>query len=352
MIRSLRIHAATLCTLATALLTVPLAAQEAERFSIDGTDVAVYNLAGSVRIEPGTGANVVIEVRRTGRDAERLRLERRDVDGRAALVVRYPDDDIVYRGGQWSGRTTMRVRDDGSFFGDGSRGERVTLRSSGRGLEAHADLRILVPAGRNVEVRLGVGDVSAAGVTGDLDVDVASASVQTSRTRGRLRIDTGSGRVRVADAEGDVLVDTGSGAVELTDVRGGDVRVDTGSGAVTGGSIAADRFHVDTGSGRIAMSGVAARDLEFDTGSGSVEIDLAADVEKLRIDTGSGAVRLRVPAELGASLTVDTGSGGITVDAPHTVVRQERSFLSARLGDGRGSIEIDTGSGGVRVVRR
>lgn len=346
-----RSQAATLLALVPVLLAAPVSAQETERFSIDGATVAVYNLAGAVRVEQGSGANVVVEVRRGGDDAGRLRLERREVNGRAALVVRYPDDDIVYRGGQWSGRTTMNVRDDGTFFGSG-RGRRVTLRSSGRGLEAHADLRILVPAGKAVEVRLGVGDVSADGVTGDLDIDVGSAAVQTTGTRGKLRIDTGSGRVRVSDAEGDVLVDTGSGAVELSSIRGDDLTVDTGSGSVSGSDITAGRLRIDTGSGRITVRGVSARDMELDTGSGAVEVDLASDVERLRIDTGSGGVRLGVPDDIGASLTIDTGSGGITVDAPHTVRRRERSYLAAQLGDGRGSIEIDTGSGGVRVVRR
>lgn len=346
-----RPHDAVLVAAAAALFATPLAAQEVERFSIGGDVVAIYNLAGSVRVEQGSGANVVVEVQRGGGDAERLRLERREVNGRAALVVRYPDDDIVYRGGQWSGRTSMRVRDDGTFFGSG-RGDHVTLRSSGRGTEAHADLRILVPAGKTLELRLGVGDVEASGVNGALDIDVAAAGVQTRGTRGKLRIDTGSGRVRVSDAEGDLLVDTGSGSVELSNVRGDDLTVDTGSGAVTGSAITGSRFRIDTGSGRIAVSGVAARNMEFDTGSGSVEVELTTDVERLRIDTGSGGVRLGVPENLGASLVVDTGSGGITIDAAHTVTRREHNFLSGQLGDGKGSIEIDTGSGGVRIVRR
>jgi len=343
---------AALSALALPAFATGLAAQAAERYSLAGDAVVIYNLAGSVRLEAGSGANVVVEVTRGGGDAARLEVERREVDGRSALVVRYPDGDVVYRRGRWNGQTNMNVRDDGTFFGEGDRGARVNIRSSGRGTEAHADLRILVPAGKTVAVRLGVGDVGASNVAGNLDIDVAAASVQTAGTRGDLRVDTGSGNVSVSDAQGDVLVDTGSGAVELNGVRGTDVHVDTGSGSVTGSAIAATTVLVDTGSGAIELGDVAARILELDTGSGHVELQLTTDVERLRIDTGSGGVRISVPANLGAAIDVETGSGGITVDVPMDVSRRGRDVLVGRIGDGRGSIEIDTGSGGVRIARR
>jgi hypothetical protein len=328
------------------------AAQEAERFSLAGDAVSVYNLAGAVRIEAGTGANVVVEVTRGGSDAASLRIERQQVAGRTALVVRYPGEDVVYRGGRWNGQTNLNVREDGTFSGEGDRGRRISVRSSGRGTEAHADLRILVPSGKNVAVRLGVGEVAARSVSGSLDIDVAAAAVQTTGTRGTLRIDTGSGSVRVSDAEGNVLVDTGSGSVALTGVRGDDLHVDTGSGGVTGSAITARSVLVDTGSGAIELSGVAATEVELDTGSGGVELELTTDVDNVRIDTGSGGVRVTVPASLGAAFDVETGSGGITVDLPVDVTHRSRDHVVGRIGDGRGKVEIDSGSGGVRIARR
>jgi lia operon protein LiaG len=328
-------------------------AQEAERYSLSGNAVAIYNLAGSVRIEAGTGANVVVDVSRGGRDAGRLNVERREIDGNAGLVVRYPAGDVVYSGsGRFRGNSTVSVRDDGTFFGRGSSGRRVNVRSSGNGTDAHADLRILVPEGRTVLLRLGVGDVEAANVNGALDIDVGSAAVTTARTRGNLRIDTGSGRVRVSDAEGDVLVDTGSGSVDITNIRGSRVHVDTGSGSVTGSAITTDELHVDTGSGSIRLAEVAARDLLLDTGSGSVDLDLTTNIDRVRIDTGSGSVRLAVPAGFGAALDVSTGSGGITTDLDVNATRRTRSRLVGTIGSGGGSVEIDTGSGGVRIRRR
>jgi hypothetical protein len=338
----------------TAFLTLahPALAQTPDRYSIPGSAVAVYNLAGSVTIERGAGADVMIEVTRGGRDAAQLEVDRIEVNGRPALVVRYPDDDVVYDG-PGGGSTQLTVRSDGTF-GGGIRGDRIRIRRSGGGTRAHANLRILVPAGHDLDLNLGVGEVSASDVEGGLDIDVHSASVRTRNTKGRLNIDTGSGSVVVNGAEGDdILIDTGSGSVEVNGIRTSDLDVDTGSGRVTGAGIVATRLGVDTGSGGITLSEVSASDIELDTGSGGVELDLVTQIENLVIDTGSGGVRLTVPANLSASVEIETGSGGIDTDLPVTVSRHRRNSLSGTLGSGGGGrIEIDTGSGGVSIKAR
>lgn len=344
-------HKPHLISLVSLLLAYPATAQTPERYSIPGSSIAVYNLAGSVTIERGTGSNVVVEVARMGSDAAQLEVSRIDVDGREALVVRYPDDDVVYDGAG-GGSTQLTVRSDGTF-GGGIRGDRVRIRRSGDGTRAHANLRILVPADRAVDVHLGVGEVVASDVAGDLSIDVHSASVRTRDTKGRLHIDTGSGSVAVNNAEGDdILIDTGSGGVEVNGIRASDLSVDTGSGRVTGGGIVARNLGVDTGSGSITLSDVSSSDIELDTGSGRVELDLVTQIEDLLIDTGSGGVRLTVPSNLNASLDIETGSGGIDIDLPVTISARDRTSLSGRLGSGGGQIVIDTGSGGISIRGR
>ena len=49
-----------------------LAAQQPERITLDGREVAIYNLVGKLRVEGGTGDRVVVEVIRGGKDAGRL----------------------------------------------------------------------------------------------------------------------------------------------------------------------------------------------------------------------------------------------------------------------------------------
>lgn len=331
-------------------------AQDPDRYAISGDDVAIYNLAGAVRLEAATGSGVVVEVARGGRDAGQLRVETGRVGERQTLRVLYPGDRVIYPEMNRASRTQLRVRDDGTFYGEQRRsGRQVMVGGTGlglsRGIEAYADLTIRVPAGQRLAVYLAVGRVDVENVEGELVVDVGSAPITTRGTRGSLRLDTGSGRIDVSDAEGAVELDTGSGRVEVQRVRGPRLLVDTGSGTVTGAEIDVEQLDVDTGSGRVQLVDARATDVRIDTGSGGVDLDLrSAAVRRLIIDTGSGGVRLALPTTVNARLEIDTGSGGITVDMPIRIVKKERSRLEGELGDGSGLIRIDTGSGGVRIT--
>jgi len=327
-------------------------AQEVERLSVSGSEVSVYNLAGTLQVLPGSGSGVAVEVMRGGEDARMLEVDVLEVNGRQALIVRYPSDEVVYPEMGRRSRTTVRVREDGSF-GDGSGGRRneVEIRGSGDGIEAWADLIVRVPAGRDLAVHLAVGGAEVGAVDGDVSIDTGSGEVHARGGSGTLNLDTGSGTVTVEDFQGDLLVDTGSGAVELSGIRGGEIEVDTGSGSVRGDGVSAAHFRVDTGSGQMILSRVACPEVFLDTGSGSVELELLEDVDELVVDTGSGGVTIRVPAGLGAEVEVDTGAGGIDLDLELEVRTIKRNYMRGVLGDGRGSISIDTGSGAVRLIR-
>jgi hypothetical protein len=332
-------------------VAVPVQAQETHRLS--GRQVAVYNLAGSVEVVRGSGSDVVVTLDRGGDDGSRLNIDIREVNGREALVVRYPADEVVYdRGGRGNYSTTVRVREDGTWGGGNMRGaDRIRVRSSGSGLEAHADLRIEVPEGRDLQVWLAVGEAVAEGVRGDLDIDIGAGRVEVDDVVGDLSVDTGSGGVRVSNVSGEVNVDTGSGSVEVGGIRGAVLSIDTGSGSVDAVDVEADVVEVDTGSGSVELVRVASGDIVVDTGSGSVDVEVLTSVERIEVDTGSGGVTLRLPEGVDAEIEADSGSGGIDVDFPMQVRTQRRDYLRGMLGDGRGRITVDTGSGRIRVVR-
>lgn len=348
-----RLHA----SLALAFLAAPVlvAAQTPERRTLAGDDVAVYNIAGVMQVVGGSGTDVTVEITRGGGDASKLQIESGRVRGRESLRVIYPDRRVIYRQGDWArwrSRTTIRVDDDGTFSDGRDRdGRSVDIVSSGDGLDAHADVRVVVPKGKKVSVYLGVGEAKIENVEGDLYVDVSSAPVTSSHTRGRLSLDTGSGEVRVTDAQGDVDLDTGSGSVEVNGIRGPRLTMDTGSGRVRGMDVVVDEMELDTGSGSVRLGQVQSKRITLDSGSGSVELDLRADVESVRIESGSGGVTLGIPESLGAAIRIDTGSGGIDTDIPIQVRKAERSYLDGTIGDGKGEISIETGSGGVRLRR-
>lgn len=343
-----------LATPALAALLFPFALGAQERQVLTGPTATIYNLAGEVRMEPGTGSDVVVEVTRGGRDADKLEVRLRG----GQLVVRYPDTDIVYRDGddrgyRWGTMSSLRVRDDGTFGGGGMEGgRRVEVRSSGSGLDAHANLVVKVPAGKRVELHLAAGRVEASNVEGDLDIDVYSASVTATGTKGRLMIDAGSGSVRVENASGELEVDTGSGSTRLTSLDMSRVTVDAGSGSIEARDVKAGRFSADVGSGGVRVEALTTDDLLVDTGSGSVRVELTKVPQRSSFDTGSGGVTLVLPEGAAADLDLESGSGGISSDFPVTAESFQRRELRGRIGGGGPLIKVSTGSGGVRLQKR
>src|SRR4051812_9209780 len=97
----------------SAALFIPaLASAQTERRTLSGDRVAIYNLAGHLRIQAGGGNQVVVDITRGGRDASQLKLAAGDVHGFNALRVIYPSDRIVYSDGSERGRrsqTQIRV---------------------------------------------------------------------------------------------------------------------------------------------------------------------------------------------------------------------------------------------------
>jgi lia operon protein LiaG len=348
----------------TATLLIPfVATAQTTRHTLKGDSVAIYNLVGELRVDPGTGSDVVVEINRGGADASRLELQSGPIRGRETLRLIYPDDVIRLPSWGRGWNTTMRVRDDGTFGdgGDWGRGSRNRwregreVRISGRGsggLEAFADLRVTVPAGKSVALYLGVGRAFVTNVDGQIRVHGAAADVAADRTRGSLRIETGSGNVDVRDASGDVALETGSGDITLSGMSGSQLQMETGSGNVTLMNGKAAEMHIETGSGDVEVSGASGDNLSFETGSGNVNVALIATFTSLDIETGSGNVTLKVPPTIGAEVDLETGSGDIDLGGLTLMVRRiERDHVTGTIGDGKGRLSVETGSGNVRLVK-
>lgn len=338
--------------IALALALTPLPARSQERVTLTGDRVVLFDLAGDVSVVAGTGNSVVVEITRGGDDAGRLRVESGPFHSAQGLRIIFPGNRIIYpreRGGSYN--SEMWVREDGSFGGGdhGGDGRRVQIRSRGDGLEAWADLRVMVPPGKRVSVNLGVGRIEASNVNGDLDLDTSSGNVSAERIRGSLNVDTGSGDVTVTMVDGDLSIDTGSGNVRFTGATSDNVNIDTGSGDVTGTTVRSTDLSVDTGSGNIVLGAVTAPSVRLETGSGDVEVDLLSDTDDINVETGSGNVTIGVPADFGSAIDVETSSGDVSTEMTITVTRRSEDRLIGRIGDGQGRLHVETGSGDVTL---
>jgi hypothetical protein len=345
------LRAALPATLFAFVLADAVAAQTPERHTLSGSRVSIWNIAGNAVVEATTGPEVVVEVRRGGRDGAELTVNSTN----ERLVVRYPERDIIYRDGPHrSFEARLSVTDDGTFSSDNDwSGRTVRVRSSGSGFEGHADLRIQVPRGQRLQLNVGVGTIEASNVDGEIELRTRSSPVSTRDTKGVLVARTGSGRVTVERAEGEVTASTGSGSVELVAVRGGEVRASTGSGTISGRDVSAERFDASTGSGGVRIESLATDRLRASTGSGSVRLELTKVPRESVARTGSGSVELTLPDDASVDLDISTGSGGISTEFPVTMDVVRRRALRGRIGDGDGnSLRVSTGSGGVRLRKR
>lgn len=344
----------SLALLSIALPTIALA-QNPERITLEGREVAVYNLVGRMSVEGGTGDRVIVEVTRAGREGARLKLETGSVRGRTALRVRYPEDRIYYSDMRWNGRTNFTINDDGTFGDNNDHGrydDRRRIEVSGRdGMDAHADLRVIVPKGKTLYIRQGVGETSVENVDGQLNVDVAASHIRIAHVRGSLTVDGGSGGIDVTDMNGDLQLGSGSGDATIAGIRGGSLRLDVGSGSLRGRSIDVTDIKADIGSGGVRLAAVKTPRLHLETGSGGSDIELLSAPDDVDIEAGSGGVTLRMPASTSASVDIQTGSGGIDSDFEVKLARVERRALHGTIGSGRGRIRVESGSGSVRLIK-
>ena len=355
---ALRSGLAVAAVAAIALAAQPAAAQTEHR-TLSGSSVAIYDLAGHVRVEQGTGSDVTVEVTLAGHDAKKLSIVVGELHGRNTLRIRYPDDDIVYPDLDRGSSTSFRINSDGTWGGNnngdddddrGWGGHRIRIKGSGSGTEAWADLRILVPAGKDVSVYTGVGELGAMKVTADLRLSAASGRVTASGTKGNLIASTGSGGVEVQSASGDdVRLSSGSGGVRATDVNGKRLRVSTGSGGVTASGLSSEDLNVSVGSGSLRIDDTRSAEVHLSAGSGGIHAGFAAPVKSLDVSNGSGGVTVSLAGAVNAEVDVTTGSGGIDSDFPITVNRMERHQLRGQIGDGSGRIRIRSGSGSVQL---
>lgn len=347
--------ARTAAGLIIALAATPMLAVAQERFTLDHERVIIYDLVGNVAVVAGTGSSVVVEITRGGSDAGQLKVETGPLHSAQSLRVIFPGSRFVYpRNRDGNYRTEMWVRDDGTFGGGdrGSGGRRVMIRSDGDGVEAWADLKVMVPRGKTVSINVGVGRVDATNVNGNLDLDTSAGNVTAEGITGNLSVDTGSGNVDVSTVSGVLSVDTGSGNVGVSDATGASINIDTGSGDVTGTTIKSSDLTVDTGSGNIKLRAVSATTLSLDTGSGDVEIELLSDTEDVTVDTGSGNVTIGVPPSFGSSVDIETSSGDVDTDLSIQVTRRSQERLVGRVGDGQGRLHVETGSGNISLMAR
>jgi hypothetical protein len=337
-------------------LAISASAANAQRYELSGNRVALYNVAGSMRIEAATGSTVVVEVERLGRDAQRLTVRTNALDGVPTLRVIYPGDEVVVEDMDRGTQTTVEVDEEGTW-GRVRGGKRMRV-TSGRGRDAdaiHASARIVVrvPPGVSVDANLAVGDLTATNVAGNLELESSAGSITSTGNRGELKAETASGDITVGNTQGDLELETASGDIEIRSANGQRINAETASGSITVNDARAQALNVETASGSIRVTASSAPTVKAETASGSVRVELTGEVRDVEISTASGTAEAVLPANFAGEVELETASGDLDVDFPMTVSRQSRNHLRGTIGQGGSArVSLSAASGDVRLLRR
>lgn len=197
-------------------------------------------------------------------------------------------------------------------------------------------VRVHAPAGSDLRVHSGSGDVVAMGRLGRTEVRGGSGDVRLELATS-IEVRAGSGSVDLGTGD-DVSVRSGSGRIRVDHIHSmgrlsagsGGVEVDRAQGSLT----------VTSGSGSVVVRDFAG-EANLRVGSGRLIIERAVEGQ-ITLGSGSGSVRIGIPAGTAAHLDVSTGSGGVHSDlGPAQDGPGEDRTLFVRGRTGSGSVRIE-----------
>ena len=291
-------------------------------YKIDGEGaVDLTQIAGDVRVVTGRGNEIRIEAvkRVRHRDADEakrllsaLRVEVTQVGNRIEVRTVYP-----------------RTRRDRDWNGS-------------------VDYTVTVPESAAVSAKTVSGDVSVAGVRGEVRAETVSGDVGVTATPNLALAKTVSGDVHARDIAGSMLtLSTVSGTVIATDLKVRTLDAGSVSGDLQLGDMQVERLTAKTLSGDVEFTGTLAQGgrYELHSHSGNVRMILPGNTPGFEMDasTFSGSVRTDFPVTLRSTASGDPGRGrrGSTTRA-----------IRGAFGDGGAILSLRSFSGNVVIVRR
>jgi hypothetical protein len=284
----------------------------------------LQNLAGDVRVTTGRGNEIQIEAIKRVRHREagegkrllgELRIEVTQVGNRVEVRTVYP-----------------------------------RVRSNGRSLSMNVDFVLTVPVGHAVSLKTISGNVSVAGVRGEVRADTTSGDVQVSGTPNLVFAKTISGDVTARDisSPATLMLGTVSGSVIATALKARALEAGSISGDVQITNLQVERLLAKTVSGNIEFDGTLARGGRYE------------------FNAHSGNVRLMLANPSGFELDASTFSGSVRSDFPVTLRSTERSTgrdndrrrgasnrtMRGTYGDAGAYLAVRSFSGNVVITKR
>ncbi|HEU4883373.1 MAG TPA: DUF4097 family beta strand repeat-containing protein, partial [Longimicrobium sp.] len=248
-----------------------------------GQQIEIQGIVGDVRAEIASGDQVEVVGRRSGEDADRVRIEVVETRNGVIVCAIYPTR------GEWRGnRGTGSHRGQDSCHNEDNDHNNDGDHDGGEidAEDARVDFTVRVPAGVKFASRTVAGDVSATGLRSAVDVATVSGEVRVSTT----------GTARAATVSGDVTAtfgETDGEEMEFASVSGdvilrlaGDVNAEVSAHTLSGDIQSDfdlrmkgededddDGFHIQIGSEATGRIGRGGPELSVNTVSGNIRLE-------------------------------------------------------------------------------
>lgn len=274
------------------------------------------NLSGDIRIMPGTGRDLTIQISRVSRG-------RTEADAKAGLArVRV---ETTHRGDRATARTAYPSERQSNY-------------------SVSVDYVVTAPAGTRITAKTVSGDLTIGALTGEITLNSISGDVRVTGATRVLHAKTVSGDVTLTDcgAEGLLEASTMSGDVTGTNIKARRVELQSIAGTVTGRNVSAQAVKLHSMSDDVVFDG-----------------DLAAG-GRYEFTSHSGTVRLAIDGRTGFTFEASTFSGSVRTDIPVQVKnlgagagsRRANRDVRGTFGDGSATVTATSFSGDVIVTKR
>lgn len=176
------------------------------------------------------------------------------------------------------------------------------------------DAVVTLPAGSDVTIHLGAGDIVIGLRVGDLEIHGGSGDIRLDDVSGTTDIKVGSGDIRCGDLSGTARISSAAGDIRIDGAT--DMTVSTAAGDLYVGEIS-ESGRIKSATGDIRIRKFSGTDLEIKTMSGDVHVALIPGmVVNAAIKTMSGDFRNRIKASSGErvgtmNLSITSFSGDV-----------------------------------------
>jgi DUF4097 and DUF4098 domain-containing protein YvlB len=171
------------------------------------------------------------------------------------------------------------------------------LTLNGCGNDCSVDYTVTLPANAKIDGATGSGDITVSGAT-SVNVRSGSGTVSAAGVSGPVDLSSGSGDITVDGVAGDATLRTLSGGVQASGLKGKQTTVRDESGNIT-------------------VSPDVPQNLDLHASRGDIKVTVPNAEYRLNVTTSSGDSRIGIGDDPNGpfSITAEAISGNVTVDA-------------------------------------